>query len=258
MEPKAATVERELPVRFSHLRAYGRSAMHGHYARTTEWKPTAPMLLGTAVHKLALNIGAVIAYPGKVRRGSEWEAFRDSHADSQILTAAEFAKATAMAEMLAECDIAREIMNGIAEETILFDWYGRKCRATPDVRGKGFVTDLKTCQTSDPEKFVWSSLRFAYHAQMRMQCEAAKVDIAYIVAIESTEPYPVTVFRVTDEALAEGEKSLSLWMERLITCEASNSYPPYSQSILPLDVPRNDELDYSGTDSDDDVPPLEL
>lgn len=255
MTQGAATVEKGFPIRFSHLRAYGRSAMHGYHARTSEWKPTAPMLLGIAVHRLAFNTGKVIAYP-KTRRGSDWEAFKADNADCQILTAAEYDKAASMATALRASVVACSVMEGVSETTILFDWYGRKCRATPDVRGADFVTDLKTCQTSDPDKFVWSSLRFAYHAQMEMQRIAAAVPDAYIVAIESTEPYPVTVFKVTDEALADGEKRLSLWMERLITCEASDNYPPYSECILPLDVPREDELEYSDEPADD-VPPLE-
>ena len=70
------------PVRFSHLRAYGRSAMHGHHARTQpEQEPTAAMQLGSAVHALVLGNKPVVAYPGAVRRGKEWEAFAAAHGD---------------------------------------------------------------------------------------------------------------------------------------------------------------------------------
>lgn len=237
------------PVRFSHLRAYGRSAAHGRHARTSEWKPTAPMLLGTAVHALAFDTGKVIAYP-KVRRGEAWEAFQADHPDCHILTETEYARAVPMAAALAASSVARPYLEGVREQTVLFDWYGRKCRATPDVYGTSFVTDLKSCQTSDPTKFTWSSLRFAYHAQMRLQMIACpEAEAAYVVAIESTEPFPVTVFRVTDEALIEGEKLLTLWMERLITCEASDSYPPYVECVVPLDVPRDVDLDYGDDDA---------
>lgn len=247
------------PIRFSHLRAYGRSAMHGHHSRTSEWTPSEGMLLGTATHALAFGTGKVISYP-KTRRGKEWDEFAYANTDSQILTAAQYEKATSMSSALLANRLAVEVMAGDAEQTILFNWYGRKCRATPDVRGDCYVTDLKTCQTSDPEKFVWSSLRFAYHAQMRMQMEAANVEDAYIVAIEATKPYPITVFQLTHEALLDGERLLSLWMERLITCESSDSYPPYVSCIVPLDVQRDVDLEYSDeSDTDPEpVPPLEL
>ena len=40
---------RDIPVRFSHLRAYGRSALHGYHARLDELqKPTTAMQRGTA------------------------------------------------------------------------------------------------------------------------------------------------------------------------------------------------------------------
>jgi len=38
------------PVRFSHLKAYGRSAAHGLIARTKEFPPTSAMERGTGVH----------------------------------------------------------------------------------------------------------------------------------------------------------------------------------------------------------------
>lgn len=259
MSESAAVKLDVLPIRFSHLRAYGVSAAHGYHSRVSEWKPSATMLLGTAVHAMAFKTGRVISYP-KVRRGKEWEEFKWENSNAQILTETEFVKAANMAGALLSCPLACSVMQGETEKTILFDWFGRKCRATPDVKGNGFVTDLKTCESADPAKFVWSSLRFKYHAQMRMQLEGAFEGAAYIVAIESTLPHPVTVFRVTDEALIEGEKLLTLWMERLKTCEESDSYPPYVQTIVPLDVPRDDELDFEGVDDEElaPVPPLEL
>jgi len=201
------------------------------------------MQLGSAVHALAFKTRPVIAYDG-VRRGKQWDAFKVDHPDKLILSMAENYHVQGMAKALLESKVAVQVMDGMAEQTILFDYFGRKCRATPDVRGKDFVTDLKTAKSADPRQFQWASLRMAYHAQMKMQCEAAKVDTAYIVCVESAEPYPVTVFRVTDEALIEGDKLLTLWMERLINCEASQHYPPYVDCIVPLDVPKDLDLDY--------------
>ena len=240
----------QLPIRFSHLRAYGRSGAHGYHARTSAWEPTKPMLLGTAVHALAFGTRKVIAYEG-TRRGKAWDAFKLEHPDEHILSMGENYHARNMADALLKSKLAVQVLEGVAETTIEFQWFGRKCRATPDVKGNSFVTDLKTAKSADPAQFQWASLRMAYHAQMKMQCIAAGVDVAHVVCVESVEPYPVTVFRVTDEALTEGEKLLTLWMERLINCEKADCFPPYVECIVPLDVPKDLDLDYGDDDAAD-------
>ena len=238
-----------LPVRFSHLRAYGRSAMHGHLARTKEAEQTIPMERGFALHALVFGTRKICGYPGATRRGKDYEAFAAEHADYEILTMAEYEKARGMADAVQQCKLAEPMLKGITEQTILFRWNALDCRATPDVRGDGFITELKTAATAEPTKFTWQALRFHYHAQMRLQQIACNwipksiggIQDCYIVCVESSEPYPVTVFRLEEHALIAGEKLLTLWSERLKNSEASNTYPPYVSCIVPLDI-EDDEL----------------
>lgn len=238
----------DLPVRFSHLRAYGRSALHGFHARTTEALPTIAMQLGTAVHALLFNNRKVIGWQSAQRRGKDYDAFVADNPDTEILTQTEFAKAQMMTDALRQSSVAAPLLEGVTEQTILFNWYGRECRSTPDVRNGNRVVELKTASTADPERFPWQSLRMKYHAQLRMQQIATgdTADEAYVIVVESSAPFPVQVFRVTNEALIEGEKCLVAWMERLIICEKSGHWPPYTECIVPLDVPRDDEAEYDG------------
>jgi hypothetical protein len=62
--------------------------------------------------------------------------------------------------------------------------------------------------------------------------------------VESDEPHPVTVFEIDPRTLEIGEKLLVLWMERLKNCEASQVFPPYTDSIFPLIAPEELELEY--------------
>ncbi len=233
------------PVRFSHLRAYGRSAAHGHHARTSEVDETYAMERGTAVHAMIFGTREVVAYPGATRRGKEYDAFVQAHPDTEILTTAEYHKARRMAMSVLDCKLAAPFLNGVREETLLFKWMGMDCRATPDVRGPDFLTELKTTANADPTKFLWDARRRHYHAQLRFQefgCEKHHIKILdhWIVAVESTEPHPVTVFHVEPEALEEGEELLMLWAERMKNCEASNVFPPYVDCIVPLVWPKDD------------------
>lgn len=237
-----------LPVRFSHLKAYGRSAMHGHAARTAEEKdPTRDMQRGTAVHALLFNTRKVIGYPGATRRGKEYDKFVEDHPETEILTASEYDKAQRMAEAVRACELAKPYLDGVTEKTLLFEWMGMPCRATPDVRGTDFVTELKTSSSSDPARFIWHARRMAYHAQVKFQeygCNAKGIKVRdhWIVCVESEFPHPVTVFHVEPESLLEGEQLLTLWGERMKACESAQQFPPYVQTTVPLVWPKDDEL----------------
>ena len=235
----------EQPVRFSHLRAYGRSAMHGHHARQQEQEPTVAMQRGTALHALVFDTQKVCGYPGSQRRGKEYEAFAAEHSGHVILTMAEFTKARLMADAVRQSKVAEPVLKGIAEKTILFRWMGLDCRATPDVRGEDYLTELKSSSSADPVRFPWHALRMHYHAQMRFQniaCGMTALD-SYIVCVEAADPFPVTVFRIDEKALEAGEKLLVLWAETLKGAEASQIFSPYVNCIVPIDLPDNEDLD---------------
>lgn len=236
----------DFPIRSSHLRAYGRSPMHGYHARTAESVSTAAMQKGTAVHAMVFKNRPVVYYVGKRdQRSKDYQQFMAENAGAEILTETDYAKCEAMAAAITSNPLAAPILEGINETTLYADWMGRKCRATPDVRGLDYICELKTCQSSDPAKFQWHSLRMHYAEQLHFQglvCGLNGFDIQrfYIVACESSPPYPVTVFELQPRALDIAARTNMLWMERLKACESSGQYPPYAQSVVPLDVPEDE------------------
>ena len=68
--------------------------------------------------------------------------------------------------------------------------------------------------------------------------------VCSLLAVESTAPYVVTVFRVTERALEQGRRTYRLWFERLMACEEADEWPGYVQSVVPLDVPESDEVTF--------------
>jgi hypothetical protein len=223
--------------------------MHGHHARTSDGEETSAMERGTAVHAILFGTRKVIGYPGTQRRGKEYEAFAAARPDHVILTMSEYDKARRMVDAVVRCELAGPLLKGVHEETLRFRWMGMECRATPDNRGAGFVTELKTSASSDPSKFIWHARRMHYHAQLRFQeyaCEKHGHSIAnhWIVCVEAEEPHPVTVFHLEPEAREEGERLLMLWAERMKNCESSGTYPPYTDAPVPLVWPKDDFLEY--------------
>lgn len=240
-------------IRFSHLRAFGRSAAHGQHALKVEQKATSAMQRGTAVHALLFGTRKVSGYDG-VRRGKAYDAVVEANPDTEILTLAEYDKSRRMVDAINNCQLAAPFLKGETEHTIKFRWHNLDCRATPDVRGDDFVTELKTSKSADPAKFLWHARRMHYHAQLRFQQfgsehptmvqESRKIRDHYIVCVESDAPYPVTVFHVEPEAILEGEQLLTLWVERLKNSASSNFYPPYTDCIMPLIWPKDDVIEF--------------
>lgn len=256
------SVEPRRPVRFSVLRSIARSPAHYRHALTASYDSKA-LRRGRLVDLLTFG-GDPCVYDG-TRRGKAWEAFATEHEDEDIFTASELEEATPIADSLhrpEHTEALALLVSGKIKERFKWKWLGRECSGEPDVApletGAPLV-DLKTCRSAAPERFTGDALRYAYHAQLAwyrngLRCAGRpEPRECYIVACESTAPYPVTVFRLTPRALDMGERLCRLWMETLLSCEATNDWPGYVQSAVDLDVAEETELTYGDEPGDDDA-----
>lgn len=245
------------PIRFHHLKTIGtKSPAHlrevwDHGEVQAE---SAAMGLGSAVHHLVFNTKRVITYPGAVRRGKAWDEFQLEHADDWVVSRSDYERANRMVGSLDVNKDAVRLLSGVCESPINWTLNGRACRSTPDARSDGFVTDLKTCQSSQPDKFMHQALRLNYPASLAWYQEAIRASgeddpkEAYIVAVESTAPYPVQIFKLTERALDKGHQLWRMWFEQLRACEESNAWPAYCQAIVDFDVPEELELQFAEDD----------
>lgn len=235
----------EEPIRFSRLKLFSKSP--AHFAAAMDDEGSA-LDIGAAAHSLILGGQKVVAYPGKVRRGKEFDAFALENEGALILTKTEFGRAARMAKAVKENADAMSVLEGEHEKTLFWDIQKRKCRGTPDVfnNEKRFVTELKTGETSDPRFFPFKMRRFCYHGQLAWYSDGAVLcglndpQAHYVVAVEATYPHVVTVFRLTPDTIDKGRRIARLWFERLLQCEAAKQWPGYSQSIVDLSLPEDD------------------
>ena len=237
---------RDVPVRFSTLKQFARSPAHYWHACQLGGDETLAMRLGSGAH--ALLFGKPIAtWGGKVRNGKAWDAFKAQHDGTTILNQREAAEARDIADAVRSNELAARLLNDvITEQTLHWTWQGRKCRSTPDARSTYTVVELKTTKCADPDRFSRDAMWRHYHAQLAFYLDAVREAglgaprEAYIVAVESSPPYPVTVLRLTERAIDQGRRMCRLWFEQLLACEAANQWPGYAQSIVDFDVPDPD------------------
>jgi hypothetical protein len=114
-----------------------------------------------------------------------------------------------------------------------------------DVVGDGWITDLKTTQSTEPDRFMYHARNMLWHAQLACYEEACKqngIDVSkgvFLVGIESKPPNVATVIRLSPEALADGMRCVVAWIEMLKACEANDHWPGYVQCVV--DMPGLDE-----------------
>jgi hypothetical protein len=250
-ESLAAPIDpREVLVRISSLKEMERSPLHYWQACQDDRDETLSMRLGAGAHALLFGKPVVLwdqpAKNGKggkaPRNGGEWDKFVKDHPGATILNATEMAEAKAMVDGVRRNPLAMRVLaDTVQEETIHWTYANRACRSTPDARSRLHVVEFKTCQSSEPSKFLKDAFWRRYHAQLAFYTDAmiAAGDDpmeAYIIAVENSAPYATSVLRLTDRALEHGRALYRQWFERLLECEAKNEWPSYSSDVLSFDV----------------------
>ena len=238
------------PVRFSDLKLMAQSPAHYKYRVDTGWSGDSPaMRLGRIVDHAVLGGPDLVVYDG-TRRGKAWETFQAENAGAEIVTDSEMDAAAPIVRAINHHEHAMYLLgSGVVKQRLHWDWLGRKCSGEPDVHGK-YLVDLKTTRCAEPGRFTRDAIWRGYHAQLAWYRQGMILsgleppEKLFIVAVETSAPYPVTVLRLTERAIAQGERLYRVWMERLLACEAVNEWPGYVQSAVDLDVPDDAELSF--------------
>ena len=229
---------RTVDVRHSNLKEIEKSPAHYFYAVQDDSEETLAMRLGSGAHAMLLGKPWKLwdkpakKGSGKApRNGEQWDEFVKENEGCIILNAAEKAKAEAMADSVRRNKVAMRLLEDtVKEQTVRWDHLGRICRSTPDARSRLHVGEFKTAQSSEPTKFKKDAYWRRYHSQLAFYLDALKAagegspDEAYIIAVESTPPHPVSVLRLSDRAIEHGRQLWRDWFDRLLECEAKNDW----------------------------------
>jgi len=236
------------PVRFSLLKNMGKSAAH-YLDALTRQRDTPSLKKGRALHSYLLgDTGSVVVYGGRRdERTAEYRQFLADNPGKEILIASELETVQGMRDSLERNSEAIDLLQGTVEKRMFWNWLGRECAGTPDVRTPRRVVELKTCRCADPDRFKWDALRFSYHAQLAFY-RLGMIESGFgtptehlIVAVESAPPYPVTILRLTERTIDLGERACRLWLERLLVCEAFDRWPAYCESVVELELANDSE-----------------
>ncbi len=134
--------------------------------------------------------------------------------------------------------------NGGVEQTLTADLSGVPCKGRVDklILEPATVLDVKTCRSTDSHDFDRAIWEYRYDFQAAFYCDLAEANhdkpfIFMMIAIESSPPYDVRVFRMGDQSLAVGRADYQRLLLRYQKCKASGEWPGRSDKIEPIDLP---------------------
>jgi hypothetical protein len=209
--------------------------------------------VGHAAHQLVLGAGPGLVYID----ADEWrsKAVKDEvaavrEAGGVPLRPADWHAVHDMAAAIQKHPVAPKLLtHGVPERALLWTdpATGVPCRAKPDWMRPDGLVDLKTTDRADPEhlrKAVWN---FGYYLQaawylrgfrlLNPDAEVQREPFFVFVAVEKDPPYLITVFQLSEAALAYGDRRCAEALQTYARCADADDWPGYSTDIEDIDLP---------------------
>lgn len=162
-----------------------------------------------------------------------------------IVTKDEYDDVVGMAKAVhAHPEASLALAGGVAETSIFWDQNGVKCKARLDyikVATRELI-DLKTTEDASPYEFSRSVFNFGYFRQAAVYIAGVEAVYGFrptfkIIAVEKKAPYGVSVFKLTDAALARGREEFERGIKIYSECSDIGEWPAYHSGVQQLDLP---------------------
>jgi len=232
-------------IRSSDLMRARKSALH--YRTPPTQTDTAAWQMGRLVHALVLEPHEVPAryavWTGKARRGKDYDAWAESHADMEIVTEAVYGRCQAIAAAVSEAMTQRLGPTLQAEQLLTWKECGLPCKARYDARGAVWLADIKTYGTSDPRAIMRMVASKGAHIQAAHYVAGARanglvVDHYYLVSVETSAPYDVAILDlVAGGAVDAGQRERADLLRVIAAAEQSGVYPGMCPEVEPGILP---------------------
>jgi hypothetical protein len=236
-----------------------------HYLAGKDKEPTDAMLVGSALHDLALSPDrfesqyALWDKPGSRAKNplkQEWDAFKLQHQGKDILDVEDTASVNGMYKALLFHKSAGQLLRESKEKELSIYWQwptvAIPCKAKPDgIHPNGILWDLKTLEDARPHAVALAIWDSGYHLQLAWYRMAVNLAIEHgvltgvkpitaccIVAVEKQKPHGAVVYQIDEAALAMGQAEAMVQLTNMETCVINGRFPAYSEEIELLDLPK--------------------
>lgn len=209
-----------------------------------EQKETEAMILGQVFHTLVLEPNkfekefAIAPEVDKrtVQGKLEYGYFCQANEDKTIITRSQFDQVMKWVDAVRKHPVAKKLLSGKGENEVSIFWVdeetGEVCKARPDRIKDGYIIDLKTAVSAQPDEFQKNAYRLGYHRQAAWFEDAYRHTLGEpkgfkFIVVEKTAPYCVMVYIADDFskeiAAIENRKLLNTYHE----CKESGNWYGY-------------------------------
>lgn len=184
---------------------------------------------------------------GMIRRGKDWDKFKDQNTSKTIISAKEYEAALKMADSVGQHPVAGQLLRTAGAATELsISWIhprtAKLCKSRLDLFAGNVLVDIKTTSDPLPAKFCAQAARLHYPMQMAFYADAAtsagfNVEAVKIITVQSAEPYDVVVYNIPQDVISLGAEQYDRAIDLLIECESINSFPGMAPEEVELRLP---------------------
>ena len=232
-------------------------------ADTETFEPSAAMVMGTLAHSLILEpetpLPGIVVQPEEYEPGKrwtraakvckEWEAAQKA-SGLMVLKADEWKDALGMAEAVAWHPLAHDLLvDGKPEVSLCAhdSANGLDIKARIDFLPNtgGAIVDVKTTIDASERGFMRRAYDLGYHIQAALYLDLWNALMPteprtefYFVAVESSKPYAVNVFKASAEFFAKGREDYKSALTLYAQCVKADKWPAYSQEVKELGLPK--------------------
>ncbi len=222
--------------------------------------PTPAMLVGSLVHKLALEpdlFDQEFAVAPEISRRTkagkiEWEAFVEANKGKKIVSHDDFRKAREMAEAVLIHPVAGGILKDGMAEISMFHRLGEGAgeegtlvKVRPDWIVEDVIADIKTTTDASATAFSRSCYNFGYHMQAALYMDVSRIMLRrqindfLFIAVENKEPYQVAIYRADKDMVEFGRAEYMRHLATYKMCLQLDKWPSYNdESITTISLPR--------------------
>jgi hypothetical protein len=217
--------------------------------------PTEAMILGQAAHKYCLEWALfddsfVVAqkFDRRTKEGkAKYTEFEMLHCGKTIITENQMSDIMGMQASISNHPLCKTLFQeGHLEVAFLWNdpESGLNCRVKPDfIHSSNVLVDFKTCKDASPKGFERQAANLNYHVQMAFYGDGiqavteTKIEHHIIVAIETSAPYAIGVYRYDNFAIDQGRNQYRKALNLLAECLFNKEFPAYSNDIQDLFLP---------------------
>lgn len=243
------------PISWSRLKHYGKSPAHFLEAWRNPPEQTPAMLLGSALHCLALEpdrfwdrYAVAPDCDKRTKAGRETlAAFAATNAGKDILSAEQYEQALGMSaalrkdgstadKVLALCEHREDTIHWTDPLTDL------PCKGVIDAWGNGFALDIKTTDDASGKGFSRTAANYQYHGQAAFYMDGLAANGRAVkgflfLVVEKTPPFGVQTFMCSSDMLISGRLLYQRLLEKHAECCAAGEWPGYPDEVVSLDLP---------------------